>query len=1713
MLSTNVCGCLQVQRRQRARYLPFFLAAGVFITAGGGEAAGASAATVPCTVCISAGRTSPYVDPNGMVWGADYGSNGGVTYTTTKPIANTATPALYQTERDFWHPLQYQFNVPNGNYSVILKFAEIYFTQPGVRSFDIALNGQTVASNFDVVAQAGGAFTALDRQFQTTVTNGQMTILFTPVVNNPIINAIEIVGASGMPVSSVGVTVNPPSATLSPLQTQQFTASVTGSSNSGVSWSISPAVGAVSAGGLYTAPSSITSSQTVTVTATSAADSTKTASATVTVTPATLPCTVCISAGRTSPYVDPNGMVWGADYGSNGGVTYTTTKPIANTATPALYQTERDFWHPLQYQFNVPNGNYAVTLKFAEIYFTQPGVRSFNIALNGQTVASNFDVVAQAGGAFTALDRQFQTTVTNGQMTILFTPVVNNPIINAIEIVGASGMPVSSVGVTVNPPSATLSALQTQQFTASVTGSSNSGVSWSISPAVGAVSAGGLYTAPSSVASSQTVTVTATSAADSTKRASAVLNLQPVTTSVSPGNTTLRAGQTQQFTATVTGAANTGVAWSVSPAVGSISTGGLYSAPAALGSQQTVTVTATSVADTSKKATASVTVVPPVQVTVSPSTASLAPSGTQQFTAVVTGTTNTALTWSVNGTTGGNSTVGTVSNTGLYAGPASLPSPLSVTVTATSAQDPTKSATANVTVTPSVTVTVSPGTASLGTGQTQQFSATVAGSLNTSVSWSVNPAVGTISSGGLYSAPAALGTPQTVTVTATSAADPSKKATASVTVVPPVHVTVSPSTASLAPSGTQQLTAAVTGTTNTAVTWSASPAVGTISSGGLYSAPATVLSATSVTVTATSAADSTKSATAVIALTPPPLTITTSTLPGGTAGTVYSAQVAATGGTPPYVWSIGSGSWPAGLGVGASSGMISGTPSTAGSYNGALQVKDSVGQQISKTFSLVIAAALTITTASLPNGVAGTAYSATLSASGGTAPYAWAVVSGSLPPGIALAGGGTLAGTPSASDSYKFNVQVQDAAGRQAAQSFGMSVAALPVTVSPGTVTLGVGQTQQFTATVGGSLNTSVSWSVSPAVGTISSDGLYSAPATLGSPQTVTITATSGLGRTASTGTASVTVVPPVQVTVSPSTANLAPSGTQQFTAAVTGTTNTAVTWSVNGATGGNSTAGTVSNTGLYVGPASIRLRSITVTATSVQDPTKSATSNVTVTPPATVTVSPGTVSLGTGQTQQFSATVAGSLNPNVSWSMSPAVGTISRGGLYTAPATLNSPQTVTVTATSAADATNQATASVTITPPVTVSLTPTAATMLPVAGSDLYCYSRRHDNTGVTWSIAPATGTISSSGLDTALYTAPTTISSTSSVTVTATSLADTTKSGPAPIALIPPVQITTRSLPGGTAGTAYSATVAATGGVAPYAWSVPSDQLPTGTSLSTSTGTISGTPTTAGSYNSITMKVTDAAGYQATAVLAIVIAAASCTSCPGLGITTTSLPAGTVGSAYSATLAAIGGTSPYTWSISAGQLPPGLTLGSATGVISGTPSSTGSYSFTAMVTDSASPQNTASQSYTLTIASTTLVTDDFNRANGPLGANWTTAFGSMAIYNGGYAATSGGDTASFWNANTFTADQYAQATIALTDGTSQAGLLVRGSANNGYYCNVGTSPNQAYLNKVVSGTRTILASANTYVWHSGDVMRLDVYGILTPLPYQWDGDSFGDR
>ena len=166
-------------------------------------------------------------------------------------------------------------------------------------------------------------------------------------------------------------------------------------------------------------------------------------------------------------------------------------------------------------------------------------------------------------------------------------------------------------------------------------------------------------------------------------------------------------------------------------------------------------------------------------------------------------------------------------------------------------------------------LSVSPAGTILYGGQSKQFTVTITGTSNNSVVWSLNPAVGTISNSGLYIAPATINSTQTVSVTATSVADPSRSATAIVTLNPPIIVGVNPSSVSLNHDQTQQFTTSVQNTPNPTVDWSIAPLVGSITASGLYTAPSTITSAQDITVLAISHADGTTGGTATVHLTPP----------------------------------------------------------------------------------------------------------------------------------------------------------------------------------------------------------------------------------------------------------------------------------------------------------------------------------------------------------------------------------------------------------------------------------------------------------------------------------------------------------------------------------------------------------------------------------------------------------------------------------------------------------------------------------------------------------------------------------------------------------------------------------------------------------------------------------------------------------------------------
>ncbi len=132
-------------------------------------------------------------------------------------------------------------------------------------------------------------------------------------------------------------------------------------------------------------------------------------------------------------FTDRDGNKWQADREFVGGVTFVTEHPVKNTETSPLYQNHR-YGNSFRYVIPVGNGRASVKLKFAEIYFEQPGKRVFNVSINNHPVLQKFDVVAAAGGPFTALDKEFPVDVTDGRVTIVFTPIADNPMVAAIEV-------------------------------------------------------------------------------------------------------------------------------------------------------------------------------------------------------------------------------------------------------------------------------------------------------------------------------------------------------------------------------------------------------------------------------------------------------------------------------------------------------------------------------------------------------------------------------------------------------------------------------------------------------------------------------------------------------------------------------------------------------------------------------------------------------------------------------------------------------------------------------------------------------------------------------------------------------------------------------------------------------------------------------------------------------------------------------------------------------------------------------------------------------------------------------------------------------------------------------------------------------------------------------------------------------------------------------
>ncbi len=579
---------------------------------------------------------------------------------------------------------------------------------------------------------------------------------------------------------AVSVSVEPASATLAPGKTLQLTAKVEGSSNTAVKWTVQEGAsgGEVSAAGLYTAPAT---PGTFHVIATAEADASKSATVTLTVSAeagvrVTLsPSTATVAAGETKTFTatvtgtaEANANVtWTVQEGAAGGTVSASgvyTAPSAPgtfhvVATSVADQTAKATATvtvtPL---VGVQVQPATATVKVNESF-------TFTAVISGTgNQSAEWSVEEGASGGAVTQGGVYTAPATPGTFHVVARSAADNT-----KLAKATVTVVPGVVVDISPKNPTVGTLATRAFTATVTGSSNTAVTWSVVEAGGGtLSAAGLYTAPATPGS---YTVKAVSAADATAVATTTVTVEKkITVTINPSTASVEVLDLFKFSATVLGATNPALTWTVDEGAtgGQVDNTGLYRAPSGVG---VFHVTARSVEDPAQSDTATITVTPQMFVEVNPFNVSLAQGATQQFTATVVGVGNPAVTWSVQG----GAANGTISATGLYTAPTVKGS---YTVMATSVGAPAVKGYAYVTVVSPVKVVVSPATVQLSPSQTQQFTATVTGAPNTAVTWTASG--GTVTSGGLFTAPAATGA---YTVTATSVADPSVKASATATVL------------------------------------------------------------------------------------------------------------------------------------------------------------------------------------------------------------------------------------------------------------------------------------------------------------------------------------------------------------------------------------------------------------------------------------------------------------------------------------------------------------------------------------------------------------------------------------------------------------------------------------------------------------------------------------------------------------------------------------------------------------------------------------------------------------------------------------------------------------------------------------------------------------------------------------------------------------------
>ena len=698
-----------------------------------------------------------------------------------------------------------------------------------------------------------------------------------------------------------------------------------------------------------------------------------------------------------------------------------------------------------------------------------------------------------------------------------------------------------------------------------------------------------------------------------------------------------------------------------------------------------------------------------------------------------------------------------------------------------------------------------------------------------------------------------------------------------------------------------------------------------------------------------------------------------STLANGVLGVAYNQTVMPSGGVAPYAWSQLSGAIPQELSLNASTGAITGTPSgTAGMYPFTITVMDSSGQSVNQPYTVQIFPAVSISSATTPNGAVGESYTGGFGAQNGFGSYTWSIAGGALPGGVTLnTSTGALSGTPTGQGTFNFTIKVVDSSTSTATQSESIIVNP-PLGITTSSITTGVmgfaiPTVLSGTGGVGG-----YSWSLTAgtaglaAVGiTFTSGGTFSGAATAtstGIPITVKLTD----GGTSVTANYTVVVNPPLSIPTPTLTTGIVGTPYSFSDPITTGYNPNNCLVSSGAIAQGINVTGTVlfSGTPTLAGTYTFVVRC----SDAYSEIASSNTFSLTINPQLTISTFNLTNGFTGSSYSQTLATNGGGTGTGYMWNLS--VGSLPAGlnlnastGVISGTPTTAGSSTFTIGVTDSGSNTASKQFTIQIIQPIQITTTPA-----PPTGVVGYPYSYQPASTGGTggnvWSLA--TGSLpgglslnTSTGLISGTPTAPASGSIGLKVQDSNGDSAQWNTSVPVVAAL----SITSTSpLHVGGLGVFYNQSVGTSGGVGPYTFSITTGALPGGLSLNTATGAITGMPTAGGNFG-FTIKVTDSSGTadQSSQAFTLFIDAA-------ITINTSSLPPGTAGAAYSTNLTAQGGSANFVWS--ATGLPAGLSL-STGGVLSGTPSAVGTTSnITIQVSDSLTTQ-TAMQTFSLTVYS----------------------------------------------------------------------------------------------------------------------------------------------